>query len=232
MTQPLITLKHIQKSFRQGGENIHVLRDINLSLAKGTMTALLGPSGAGKSTLLHIVGLLESPNHGSMTIERHSALSFDDAARTALRRHFFGFVYQYHHLLSEFSALENVMLPSLLNGVSHPTARKRATTMLTQLSCQHRLHHMPSQLSGGEQQRVALARGLCHEPTVLIADEPTGNLDGDTAATVFDVLLHHVKQHRLTVLVATHNRSLAHQCDHLYQLQKGQLARLSANNTQ
>ena len=159
MTQPLITLKHIQKSFRQGGENIHVLRDINLSLAKGTMTALLGPSGAGKSTLLHIVGLLESPNHGSMTIERHSALSFDDAARTALRRRFFGFVYQYHHLLSEFSALENVMLPSLLNGVSHATARKRATTMLTQLSCDHRLHHMPSQLSGGEQQRVALARG-------------------------------------------------------------------------
>lgn len=232
MTQSLITLKHIQKSFRQGGEDIHVLRDINLSLARGTMTALLGPSGAGKSTLLHIVGLLESPNHGSMTIERHSALSFDDAARTALRRHFFGFVYQYHHLLSEFSALENVMLPSLLNGVSHATARKRATTMLTQLSCQHRLHHMPSQLSGGEQQRVALARGLCHEPTVLIADEPTGNLDSDTAATVFDVLLHHVKRHQLTVLVATHNRSLAHQCDHLYQLQKGQLARLSANNTQ
>ena len=223
MTQTLITLNHIQKSFRQGGEDIHVLRDINLSLAKGTMTALLGPSGAGKSTLLHIVGLLESPNHGSMTIENHSIVSFDDAAHTALRRHFFGFVYQYHHLLSEFSALENVMLPSLLNGVSHASARQRATDMLTQLNCAHRLHHMPAQLSGGEQQRVALARALCHEPTVLIADEPTGNLDGDTAATVFDVLLHHVKRHQLTVLVATHNKELAHQCDHLYQLQKGQL---------
>ena len=223
MTQTLITLNHIQKSFRQGGENIHVLRDINLSLAKGTMTALLGPSGAGKSTLLHIVGLLESPSHGNMTIDGHSIVSFDDGARTALRRHFFGFVYQYHHLLSEFSALENVMLPSLLCGVSHTTAQKRATDILTQLNCSHRLHHMPAQLSGGEQQRVALARALCHEPTVLIADEPTGNLDGDTAATVFDVLLHHVKRHQLTVLVATHNKELAHQCDHLYQLQKGQL---------
>ena len=216
-----LTLTNIRKSFRQGGRQLDILSGVNLEIARGQMVALVGPSGAGKSTLLHIAGLLESADQGRVSFDGQDCASLSDSARTALRRKTVGFVYQYHHLLPEFSALENVVLPQMIAGASKRQARGRAARLLDEVGLADRASHRPAQLSGGEQQRVAIARALANSPAVLLADEPTGNLDPHTAEEVFQRLLRLVRGADVAVLVATHNLELAARMDRVLQLAEG-----------
>jgi len=218
---PALRLEGIVRTFRQGNVSLDVLRQASLEVRRGEMVALVGPSGAGKSTLLHIAGLLERPDGGSVLIDGKDCAGLSDDARTAIRRRALGFVYQYHHLLPEFSALENVVLPQMIAGLSRAAARERARALLTALGLAERERHRPARLSGGEQQRVAVARALANAPQILLADEPTGNLDHNTADTVFGQLSHLVHGTNIAALVATHNLELAARMDRVLALEDG-----------
>jgi lipoprotein-releasing system ATP-binding protein len=206
-----------------GAHTLEVFREVSLTLREGEVVALVGPSGAGKSSLLHMAGLLEAPSDGSVVIGGAVASLLPDAERTRLRRDTIGFVYQAHHLLPEFSALENVMMPQLIAGKSKAAAEAEAKRLLDIMGLGARLTHRPAQLSGGEQQRVAIARALANHPRVLLADEPTGNLDPRTAAGVFDALIEIVRTERTAALVATHNLELAARMDRALLLHEGRL---------
>ncbi len=221
MSDPALELDGIVKTFEQGGASLEVLRGASLSVEPGEIVALVGPSGAGKSTLLHIAGLLEQPSDGEVLLNGESCGGLSDDRRTELRRGIVGFVYQFHHLLPEFSALENVVLPQMVAGVARRQARVRAHELLGAVGLGERETHRPGRLSGGEQQRVAIARALANAPRLLIADEPTGNLDQHTAADVFAMLLEMVRQSGLAALIATHNSDLAARMDRVLALRDG-----------
>lgn len=220
---PGLRLEAIRRSFAQGKEILHVLNGAELSIQPGEIVALVGPSGAGKSTLLHIAGLLERPDEGEIWLAGEACGKLGDDRRTALRRSHLGFVYQYHHLLPEFSALENVVLPQMVAGVSRGAAGKRAMALLERMGLAARAEHRPGQLSGGEQQRVAICRALANAPKVLLADEPTGNLDPHTAEGVFQELISLVRSSGVAALIATHNPDLAGRMDRVVRMQDGQL---------
>jgi lipoprotein-releasing system ATP-binding protein len=222
MSEVLAT-RGLRRSFVQGGQKIEVLRGIDLTISSGEIVALLGPSGSGKSTLLQAVGLLEGGFEGSIRLGNREAAQLDAAARTDLRRELLGFVYQFHHLLPDFSAVENVILPQLIRDREPVEARERAISLLTSLGLAHRLDHRPSQLSGGEQQRVAVARALANKPLLVLADEPTGNLDEKTADAVLEQFLRLVREQGSAALVATHNERLAARMDRILRLHEGLL---------
>ena len=226
MSEAVLHLDGIFRRFEQGGRVLEVLRGASLSIAKGEMVGLLGPSGSGKSTLLHVTGLLERPDEGEVTIAGNSCGGLGDGRRTALRRKLLGFVYQFHHLLPEFSALENVMLPQMIAGESPATAKARAGEMLERVGLSDRTSHRPAQLSGGEQQRVAMVRALANRPALLLADEPTGNLDPETAGLVFEELLRLVREEGLSALIATHDPGVAGRMDRSVTLKAGVLEKV------
>jgi lipoprotein-releasing system ATP-binding protein len=223
MSEAILQTRALRRSFVQGDVTIEVLRGVDLAVAPGEIVALLGPSGSGKSTLLQAVGLLEGGFEGSIMIGGEEASRLDDAGRTRLRRDALGFVYQFHHLLPDFNATENVILPQLVRGIDRRAAEERATTLLSTLRLQHRLTHRPSQLSGGEQQRVAVARALANRPALVLADEPTGNLDEATADVVFAEFVGLVRGEGSAALVATHNERLAARMDRVVRLHEGVL---------
>ncbi|MCZ8369331.1 MAG: ABC transporter ATP-binding protein [Porphyrobacter sp.] len=220
---PTVVLKDLKRSFEQGGERIDVLRGVDLVIQPGEIVALLGPSGSGKSTLLQAVGLLEGGFEGSIAIAGQQAEQLAGDQRTQLRRDHLGFVYQFHHLLPDFDARENVVMPQMIRGVARAEAEVRADTILTSLGLGARLTHRPSQLSGGEQQRVAVARALANRPTLVLADEPTGNLDEHTADAVLGQFLELVRGEGSAALVATHNERLAARMDRVVRLKEGVL---------
>ncbi len=220
---PALQLTGLTRSFTQADVTIDVLRGVDFTLSRGEIVALLGPSGSGKSTLLQAAGLLEGGFGGAISIDGTAAASLSDSDRTALRRDKLGFVYQFHHLLPDFSAQENVVLPQLVQGTKRAAAEARAVELLSALGLGQRLSHKPSQLSGGEQQRVAVARALANKPVLVLADEPTGNLDEDTAAKVLEEFLSLVRSQGSAALVATHNRALAAKMDRIVRLEHGRL---------
>ncbi len=223
MNEPVLQTTDLARSFTQGGQTIDVLRGVNLSIAPGEIVALLGPSGSGKSTLLQAVGLLEGGFSGSIRIAGEEVAKLDAHGRTITRRDRLGFVYQFHHLLPDFNAIENVVLPQLVHGAETVPAEERATALLTALGLGHRLTHRPSQLSGGEQQRVAVARALANRPALVLADEPTGNLDEHTSQVVLAEFLRLVRGEGSAALVATHNERLALKMDRVVRLHEGML---------
>ncbi|MFC7050566.1 ABC transporter ATP-binding protein [Emcibacter nanhaiensis] len=209
MSNPILQLQNIHRHFFQGGEDLHILKGVNLEIQAGETVSLVGASGAGKSTLLHITGLLEKANEGDVMIDGVSCNGLSDIKRTRIRRNEIGFVYQFHHLLPEFTALENVVMPQMIAGVGGNKARKRAEELLEKMGLAERLTHRPAQLSGGEQQRVAIARALANRPKLLLADEPTGNLDETTGGEVLNILLDLAREEGTAALLATHNTSFA-----------------------
>ena len=225
---PTLVLKKVAKTYMQGGLKLEVLKDIDLEVAPGEIVALVGPSGSGKSTLLQISGLLDRPTKGDLLLDGHKCSKLNDNERTTLRRNYLGFVYQYHNLLSDFDAVENVVLPQLISGVKMAPARDKAKWLLSRLGLESRFKHRPAELSGGEQQRVAIARALANTPKLLLADEPTGNLDPHTADSVFLELLSIVKETKLSALIATHNLELASKMDRRVSLKDGELQDLRA----
>ena len=220
---PVLELRGVYRSFKQGGQTLQVLRGVDLEIQKGEVVALIGQSGAGKSTLLQLAGLLEKPTKGDIYLEGQKCSTLNDRLRTELRRDYLGFVYQYHNLLADFDALENVMIPQLIDNVSEKQAREKAKWLLKKLGLEKRFNHRPAELSGGEQQRVAIARALANAPKLLLADEPTGNLDPKTADNVFAELLGIVKETGLSALVATHNFELADKMDRKVKSEGGYL---------
>ena len=223
MSEPVLETRGLKRSFTQGGVTIEVLRDVNLRVQPGEIVALLGPSGSGKSTLLQAVGLLEGGFEGSIRIAGREASALDDDGRTALRRDTLGFVYQFHHLLPDFNALENILLPQIIHGADEGSARARAEELLGKLGLSQRLDHRPAKLSGGEQQRVAVARALANRPALVLADEPTGNLDEATADRVLAEFLALVRGEGSAALIATHNERLAAKMDRVVRLHEGVL---------
>jgi lipoprotein-releasing system ATP-binding protein len=223
MSEPILLTANLKRSFVQGDATIEVLRGVDLEVAPGEIVALLGPSGSGKSTLLQAVGLLEGGFEGSIRLAGEEAARLDDEGRTRVRRELLGFVYQFHHLLPEFTAVENVVLPQLVRGVKPDSARERASQLLGALGLSQRLEHRPSKLSGGEQQRVAVARALANKPPLILADEPTGNLDEHTADIVFAEFISLVRGEGCAALVATHNERLAARMDRIVRLHDGRL---------
>jgi lipoprotein-releasing system ATP-binding protein len=220
---PALELRGVRRVFRSGGAEIVVLNGVDLALAAGEIVALVGPSGAGKSTLLHVAGLLERPDGGQVLISDADCGSLSDERRTLLRRSKLGFVYQFHHLLPEFSALENVMLPQMIAGVGRARAREKAAALLAGVGLGGRAAHRPARLSGGEQQRVAIVRALANDPKILLGDEPTGNLDHTTGEGVVEVLVDLVRRTGLAALIATHNVALARRFDRIVGLEDGRL---------
>jgi lipoprotein-releasing system ATP-binding protein len=224
MNEPVLRLSEIRKTYRSGaGAVVQVLSGASLCLPRGQVAALVAPSGAGKSTLLHIAGLLDAPDAGTVSIDGTEMSRLGDGVRTAARRGKVGFVYQFHHLLPEFSALENIVLPQLANGTSAPAAQARALHLLERVGLSARAGHRPAAMSGGEQQRVAFCRALANAPLLLLADEPTGNLDPGTSDQVFGVLMELVRETGLSALIATHNLDLAARMDRVLRLQDGQI---------
>ena len=220
----VLICEQLEKCYNRGKPNeITVLKGLDLTIPKGQVVALVAPSGAGKSTLLHIAGLLDTPDSGRVLIDGEDLTGARDGKRTAARREKLGFVYQFHHLLPEFSAVENIALPQLANGVSRKAAEERAKDLLSRVGMAGRMDHRPSALSGGEQQRVAFCRALANGPSLLLADEPTGNLDPATSDTVFDVLMGLVRETGLSALIATHNMELAAKMDRVLHLDNGAL---------
>ena len=228
MSEPTLRLQNVARRYAQGQGTLEVFRDVNLAVAAGELVALVGPSGAGKSSLLHMAGLLEAPSRGEIYIDGAAASQLPDRERTRLRRERIGFVYQAHHLLPEFSALENVIVPQRIAGKSRGEAEHEAERLLTLVELKDRLEHRPSQLSGGEQQRVAIARAMANHPRLLLADEPTGNLDPRTAQTVFELFIHLVRAEGVAALVATHNAELAARMDRSLVLHDGSLVESTA----
>jgi len=220
---PVLWLDRVTRVYRQGSADLVVFRDVSLELHSGQIVALVGPSGAGKSSLLHIAGLLEAPTSGEVFIDGQPVSRLSERKRTEIRRQTLGFVYQFHHLLPEFTALENVSMPRRIAGETRQAAAVEAARLLGQVGLAERFNHRPAQLSGGEQQRVAIARALANRPRVLLADEPTGNLDMHTADSVFDTLIALVRSKGLAALIATHNYALANRMDRTLVLSEGQL---------
>jgi lipoprotein-releasing system ATP-binding protein len=218
-----LELRAVVRTYRSDAGDLPVLRGVDLALRAGEIVALVAPSGAGKSTLLHLAGLLEKPDSGKVFVAGRDAGALGDGERTAIRRDQIGFVYQFHHLLGEFSALENVVLPQMIAGRSRRDAERPARALLEAFGLGRRLDHLPGKLSGGEQQRVAIARALANGPRVLLADEPTGNLDMGTAAVVFEELLRTVRGHGVAALIATHNPELASRMDRTVTLRDGRV---------
>lgn len=224
MNDPALHLKAIFKTYNPGRANeVRVLEGVDLTLAPGEVVALVAPSGAGKSTLLHIAGLLDTADSGSVSIGGTDLTRLNDRRRTEARRREVGFVYQFHHLLPEFTAAENIVLPQLANGTPRAAAETRAMDLLTRVGVADRARHRPAELSGGQQQRVAFCRALANAPRLLLADEPTGNLDPGTAGLVFDALLDLVRQTGLSALIATHNPDLAARMDRIVRLDRGRV---------
>ncbi len=223
MQQASLRLERVERHFKQGESRLTILDQADLHIGPGEMVALVAPSGSGKSTLLHIAGLLERPDGGDVIVNGQSCGALDDAGRTAMRRATIGFVYQFHHLLPEFTALENVMLPQMIGGLKREVAAERAHALLDYMRLGHRTKHRPSELSGGEQQRVAIARAVANNPFVLLADEPTGNLDPTTSSYVFDAMTALVRQSGVAALIATHNHDLARRMDRAVTLQDGKI---------
>jgi lipoprotein-releasing system ATP-binding protein len=222
MSEAALELRNVQQRFRQAGNGwLEVIRRADLQLRSGEMVALVGPSGSGKSTLLHISGLLEQQADGDVVVKGTATRALSDDKRTALRRTTMGFVYQYHHLLPEFSAVENVIIPQMIAGRSRAEARTRATALLRRVGLGGRLDHRPAKLSGGEQQRVAIARALANGPSIVLADEPTGNLDTHTADHVFAMLAHLVREDGVAAMIATHNLEIARRMDRVVTIQDG-----------
>lgn len=221
MSEAALQLTQVVRTYRQAEESLQVLRGATLSIRPGELVALVGPSGAGKSTLLHVAGLLEHADGGEVTIDGRACAGMSDADRTAVRRKDIGFVYQFHHLMPEFNALENVMIPQMLSGTSRRDARDRAKSLLQLVGLTDRATHRPARLSGGEQQRVAIVRALANRPLVLLADEPTGNLDHKTADEVFALFTEFVREGNLAALVATHNMEIANRMDRILRLEDG-----------
>jgi lipoprotein-releasing system ATP-binding protein len=224
---PILYLQGIDRLYRQGETVLEILKGAELAVWPGQSIALVGPSGSGKSTLLHIAGLLEHPDAGEVYIDKTPTCGLPDAERTQIRRSEIGFVYQFHHLLPEFSAIENVILPQMIRGLSRREAMSRATELLTYLGLGERLTHRPAELSGGEQQRVAIARAVANAPRVLLADEPTGNLDPRTSDHVFQALTQLVRASGLAVIVATHNMDIAGRMDRRVTVKDGQVVELA-----
>ena len=218
-----LRLERVQRIYKTEGGELPVLRGVELTLRAGEIVALVAPSGAGKSTLLHVAGLLDQPDRGRVLVDGRDAGSLSDNERTEIRRDSIGFVYQFHHLLAEFTALENVVLPQMIAGKSRAHAQERAKALLDAFGLSARASHLPGKLSGGEQQRVAIARALANEPRVLLADEPTGNLDVGTASRVFEELLETVRTHGVAALIATHNPDLAARMDRTVSLYEGRI---------
>jgi lipoprotein-releasing system ATP-binding protein len=224
MNNPVLSLHGITKTYAKDSANpVSVLQGVDLSIAPGEVVALVAPSGAGKSTLLHMAGLLDTPDEGSVTLNGQEMTGKGERRRTRARREDVGFIYQFHHLLPEFSALENVVLPQLANGVARAEAETRAADLLARVGVGERADHRPAALSGGEQQRVAFCRALANEPRLLLADEPTGNLDPGTSDQVFDALMALVRSTGMSALIATHNMELAARMDRVLRLEAGQL---------
>ena len=221
---PVLELTGVARSYKSGDKRLDVLKSIDLALNAGEVSGLVGPSGSGKSTLLHVAGLLEKPDAGNVSFMGKDALAMGDRERTLTRRMQLGFVYQFHHLLPELSAIDNIAAPLMINGASRKVARKRAAELLEQMGLRERDHHRPGALSGGEQQRVAIARALANKPKVLIADEPTGNLDPQTSGSVFQSLFDIARMEKVAVLVATHNLGLISFMDRVWTLKDGRLA--------
>jgi len=226
--KPILSLRNISKSFRQGDSTLAVLNNISLDIKKGESVALAGPSGCGKSTLLQIAGLLERPTSGEVFIAGENTAKLSDHKKTMIRRNKIGFVYQFHHLLPEFSALENVTLPQMIAGITKSKAKEKSVYLLEKLGLKARLEHRPGELSGGEQQRVAIARALANDPEILLADEPTGNLDPHSAENVFAIFLAAVKEFGLATLLVTHNAELAAQLDKTITLKEGEIEFVNA----
>ena len=222
-TPVILDIRNLTKTFTQGSETLDVLRGINLSLHAGEIVALVGSSGSGKSTLLHIAGLLDKPTDGEIILNNLDVLTLSEKKRAQQRRDNIGFVYQFHHLLQEFNALENVMMPLIIQGHPLKEATQKAEKFLKTVNLLQRASHRPSRLSGGEQQRVAILRALIGSPKILLADEPTGNLDADTSALVFKELVSLVRTHKIGALIATHDLSLAEQMDRIVYLDHGLL---------
>jgi len=219
-----LQVQGITKAYNHGKPNeVNVLHGVGLAVERGEVVALVAPSGAGKSTLLHIAGLLDTPDTGTVAISGRDMTMLSDRKRTAVRRDEVGFIYQFHHLLPEFTARENIVLPQLANGVSEAAANARAHDLLTRVGIAERADHRPAALSGGEQQRVAFCRALANQPTLLLADEPTGNLDPDTSDRVFDALMELVRGTGLSAVIATHNLELAARMDRVVRLTSGKL---------
>lgn len=223
MSENVLRLEGLRRGFAQGKDRLLVLDDANLTVGRGEIVGLVGPSGAGKSTLLQIAGLLEAPDGGEVWVRDQACGALGDEARTRIRRSDIGFVYQYHHLLPEFSALENIILPQMIAGTSQKQAAKRARDLLARMGLTERAMNRPGQLSGGEQQRVAIARALANQPALLLADEPTGNLDPHTSDGVFDQLLQNARDSGLAAVIATHNPELARRMDRVVRLSGGRL---------
>jgi lipoprotein-releasing system ATP-binding protein len=224
---PILFLHGIERTYRQGDDALHILVGAELAVWPGQSVALVAPSGAGKSTLLHIAGLLEHPDHGDVYIDGRATAILSDHERTRIRRSEIGFVYQSHHLLPEFTALENVLLPQMIRGLSRGEAKKRAVELLGYLGLRNRLSHRPAELSGGEQQRVAIARAVANAPRILLADEPTGNLDLHTADHVFAALTQLVRSSGLATIIATHNMDLAARMDRRVTLNEGKVVEMA-----
>jgi lipoprotein-releasing system ATP-binding protein len=223
MSNAILELNAVERTFRQGVEPLAILRGCSLVIHPGERVALIGPSGSGKSTFLQLAGLLERPDGGSIYVDGKDVAHLDDAGRTMLRRRAIGFVYQFHHLLPEFSAVENIILPQMIAGTPRDGAKRRAMELLNLVGLTQRADHRPSRLSGGEQQRVAVARALANKPKIVIADEPTGNLDPQTAAHVFEVLEKLVETEQLALLMATHNHELAARMGRVVEIRDGVL---------
>lgn len=223
MSDAVLQLKNIQKWFGKGEQRLDVLKGANLTIQKGEIVALTGPSGSGKSTLLYVTGLLDKPSAGELLLAGKSCAKMKEAERTQMRRQYLGFVYQSHLLLPDFTALENVMMPLLIGGIDKKQAQQRATELLEKMGLSHRLKHRSGELSGGEQQRTAIARALANNPTLLLADEPTGNLDPQTSEKVFNELLNLVRETGLSALIATHNPDLAAKMDRRIHLTDGKI---------
>jgi len=220
----ILVLRDIRRTYKTDSESLTVLNGVDLTLQRGEITALVAPSGSGKSTLLHLAGLLEKPDGGAVFINGQDSGKLPDAARTEIRLRTIGIVYQFHHLLPEFTALENIAIPQMIAGTPKAQAEARAMELLTKLGLAARAGNLPGKLSGGEQQRVAIARALANHPSLLLADEPTGNLDVATANIVFDELLHIVRSENTAALIATHNPELAQRMDRVVTLRDGKLA--------
>ncbi len=219
----LLSVRGLTKVYKQAGKSLNILNGVDLRIYSGEIAALVGPSGSGKSTLLHILGLLDSPTSGQIMMEERDISKISERLRTRLRSQHIGFVYQFHHLLPEFTALENVALPQIIAGFKTKDANDKAAALLEQMGLGHRLKHRPATLSGGEQQRVAIARALINEPMLLFADEPTGNLDPETSAEVFDILLNMVRKFGIGALIATHNMDLANEMDRILEVKMGRI---------
>jgi lipoprotein-releasing system ATP-binding protein len=219
----LLKLEGLEKTYTQGGQGLTIFKNLDLKIEAGEVVALVGPSGAGKSTLLQVAGLLDKPTAGKIKINGRYVDKMSDYERTILRRDYIGFVYQFHYLLPEFTALENVAMPQIIKGVNKAAARNKAAAILESLGLSHRLDHRPARLSGGEQQRVAIGRALANSPKLLFADEPTGNLDPHTSAEVFDLLIDQARRRKIGALIATHNLQLADRMDRALELKAGRL---------